>query len=124
MIGRFDLTEVRKMRRFWFAALAVFGLMGALVFGSSAESVSVKGDYVEVRTASVFAGACHFNGEVVTAGREAIMAWNFASGSWNGTNLAGVRVIAVVSSDENLSNQSAARRSEVILDQSANHDQK
>ena len=33
-------------------------------------------------------------------------------------------MIAVVNSGENLSNQGAARRSEVILDQSASHDQK
>ena len=112
------------MKRFWIVATVLIACAAAIAFTSRAESTNIKGDYVEVRTASVFAGACHFNGEVVTAGREAIMAWNFASGSWNGTNLAGVRVIAVVSSDENLSNQSAARRSEVILDQSASHDQK
>src|SRR5678815_4830331 len=47
---------------------------GALVFSSQAENVSMRGDYVEVRTASVFAGACHYNGEVVTTGRDAKMA--------------------------------------------------
>ena len=35
----------------------------------------IAGDYVEARTASVFAGACHYNGELVTTGRDAIMAW-------------------------------------------------
>jgi hypothetical protein len=96
----------------------------AIALTSQAENTLVKGDYVEVRTASVFAGACHFNGEVTTAGREAIMAWSFSSGSWNGTDLAGLRAIAVVSSDENLDNATAARRSEIILDASADHDQK
>src|SRR6266542_6770154 len=112
------------MRRFWFAALAFSVLMGALVLGSRAESVSVRGDYVEVRTASVFAGACHFNGEVVTTGRDALMAWNVTSGSWNGINLNGVRAIAIVNSEENLANAQATRHTELILDQSANHDQK
>jgi hypothetical protein len=97
---------------------------GAIALTSQAENTTVKGDYVEVRTASVFAGACHYNGEVTTAGREAIMAWSFGSGSWNGTNLAGLRAIAVVSSDENLENATAMRRSEIILDASASHDQK
>src|SRR5713226_3280532 len=123
MIGRFDLTEVRKMRRFWFAALAVFGLMGALVFGSSAESVSVRGDYVEVRTASVFAGACHYNGEVTTTGRDALMAWDVTSGKWNEVDLAGVRAVAIVSADANLSDNSAARRSEIIINREASHTQ-
>jgi hypothetical protein len=35
-----------------------------------------------------------------------------------------MRAIAVVSSDENLENASAARRSEIVLDGSASHDQK
>jgi len=109
------------MRRFYFAVLAVSALLGALVFGSSAESVSIKGDYVEVRTASVFAGACHFNGEVTTTGRDALMAWNVTSGKWNGIDLAGVRAIAIVTSDANLSDQDAARRSEIIIDRAASH---
>jgi len=33
---------------------------------SPAGSTPIKGDYVEARTASVFAGACHYNGELVT----------------------------------------------------------
>src|SRR6266702_5568878 len=110
------------MRRFWFAALAFSVLMGALVLGSRAESVSVKGDYVEVRTASVFAGACHYNGEVTTTGRDTMMAWNVASGKWNGVDLTGMRVIAVVSADDNLSNAEAGRRSELIMDKSASHE--
>ena len=80
-------------------------------------------NYVEVRTASVFAGACHFNGEVTTTGRDALMAWNIASGNWEGVDLAGLRAIAVVSADDNLSNAAARRRSEIILDQSASHAQ-
>ena len=88
----------------------------AFVFSSQAENVSVRGDYVEVRTASVFAGACHYNGEVVTTGREAMMAWNVTSGKWQGVDLAGVRVMAIVSSDANLGEKNSARRSEVVID--------
>src|SRR5271154_3653247 len=71
----------------------------------------LAGDYVEARTASVFAGACHVNGELMTTGRDAVMAWQFNDG---------VRVMAAVSSADNLSNQSAARRSEIVVDDSAN----
>jgi hypothetical protein len=79
----------------------------------------IAGDYVEVRTASVFAGACHYNGEVVTTGRDAIMAWNFTAGVWQGTDLAGVQVMAAVTSDESLGNEHAARKVELIVDSSA-----
>jgi len=79
----------------------------------------VQGDYVEARTASVFAGACHYNSELVTSGRDAVMAWKIGSGSVNGVNLAGVKAMAVISCESNLSDDSAARRSEITIDNEA-----
>jgi hypothetical protein len=79
----------------------------------------VVGDYVEARTASVFAGACHYNGELVTTGRDAVMAWKIASGSWRGTDLTGVTAMAAVSCDDNLKNDAAARQSEIVVNASA-----
>ena len=104
------------MRKVLFTLMAVIVAVSAFVFSSRAENVSMRGDYVEVRTASVFAGACHFNGEVTTAGREAMMAWNVTSGKWQGVDLAGVKVMAIVSSDSNLSDKDAARQSEIVID--------
>src|SRR5215207_5303617 len=95
----------------------------ALVLNSQAENVSLRGDYVEVRTASVFAGACHYNGEVVTTGRDAMMAWNVTSGKWQGVDLTGVRVMAIVSADANLAEGNAARLSEIIIDSNASRTQ-
>ena len=111
------------MSRFWIVTLFGLVCVGAVGLTSQAESASVKGDYVEVRTASVFAGACHYNGEVTTTGREALMAWNVTSGKWKGVDLAGVRAIASVSADDNLSNEQAGRRAELIVDKSATHQQ-
>ncbi len=87
----------------------------AILCGSTALA-AVKGDYVEVRTASVFAGACHYNGELVTTGRDAILAWNVTEGEYNGVNLAGVRAVAVVSADANLIDEQGARKSEIVID--------
>ena len=111
------------MRKGLFAAFAMIVAVSALVFSSQAENVSLRGDYVEVRTASVFAGACHFNGEVVTTGRDALMAWNVTSGKWQGVDLTGVRVMAIVNADANLSEGSAARRSEIVIDSQASRAQ-
>ena len=86
-------------------------------------SSPIAGDYVEARTASVFAGACHYNGEVVTTGRDAMMAWNVTSGKWQGVDLTGVRVMAVVSADANLGESNAARQSEIIIDSQASRTQ-
>src|SRR5258707_3539396 len=116
-------TEVSKMRKFLFAALAMIVVVSALVFSSRAENVSLRGDYVEVRTASVFAGACHYNGEVTTTGRDAMMAWNVTSGKWQGVDLAGVRVMAIVSAGANLSDTDSARQSEIVIDRSASRSQ-
>lgn len=111
------------MRKGLFAALAMIVAVSALVFSSQAENVSLRGEYVEVRTASVFAGACHFNGEVVTTGRDAMMAWNVTSGKWQGVDLKGVRVLAVVSADANLGEGNAARESEIVIDSEASRAQ-
>src|SRR5688500_16658603 len=111
------------MRRVLFAAAVMMVAICALVFSSQAENVSLRGEYVEVRTASVFAGACHYNGEVVTTGRDAMMAWNVSSGKWQGVDLTGVKVIAVVSADANLAEGHAARQSEIIIDSHASRTQ-
>src|SRR2546430_13047224 len=108
------------MRKFWLMGV-LLALVCALAFSSQALTTNVTGDYVEVRTASVFAGACHYNGELMTTGRDALMAWHVTSGEWNGVDLTGASVVVVVSADDNLSNESAARRSEIIIDQRASH---
>ena len=111
------------MRKGLFIVAAMIVAASAMVFSSQAENVSLRGDYVEVRTASVFAGACHYNGEVVTTGRDAMMAWNVTSGKWQGVDLSNVRALAIVSSDQNLGETNAARQSEIIIDSKASRTQ-
>lgn len=111
------------MRRFYFLALVLSIILSAPAFRSEAEEAGIRGDYVEVRTASVFAGACHYNGELTTTGRDALMAWNVASGKWRGVDLAGVRVVAIVSADANLADENGSRRSEIIVDKDASQAQ-
>jgi hypothetical protein len=110
------------MRRLIFVMIPIALLLclsGSFSRNSSAETQNIKGDYVEVRTASVFAGACHYNGEVTTAGRDALMAWNVKTGAWQGVDLAGVRAVAIVSASENLADKNAARNSEIIIGENA-----
>lgn len=82
------------------AAAAVIAL-GALTL-SADERVRVTGDYVEARTAEVFAGGCIMNSEAETAGRQAVMAWRVARGSVDGVTLDGLVVAAAVAADRNL----------------------
>ena len=111
------------MRKLFFLSLSAVVAVSCLVFSSSAENVSLRGDYVEVRTASVFAGACHYNGEVTTTGRDAMMAWSVSSGKWQGVDLAGVRAVAIVSSDANLAENDAAKQSEILIDSNVSRTQ-
>ena len=119
------------MQKLWFIALTLGMLSllsGSAVINSRAETANTKGDYlrgdyVETRTASVFAGACHYNGELTTTGRDALMAWNVAAGRWKGVELAGVRAVAIVSADSNLADNGSDRRSEIIINREASHAQ-
>lgn len=65
------------------------------------------GRYVESRTAAVFAGACHYNGEYCADGREALCAWHFEQGRAGGEELAGVDLVLLLAADRNLAEPAA-----------------
>ena len=69
---------------------------------SAGEKARITGEYVEARTAEVFAGGCIMNSEAETMGRQAIMAWKITSGSLDGVVLDGLTVAAAVAGDRNL----------------------
>jgi hypothetical protein len=62
----------------------------------SAASNSVRGEYVEARTADVYTGACFANSEVGNTGDVAVMGWRVSKGTFDGVNLDGLNVVAVV----------------------------
>lgn len=63
---------------------------------------SVVGDYVEARMAEVFAGGCIMGSEAETTGRQALLAWRIAEGTFAGVRLDGLAVVAAVAGDRNL----------------------
>ena len=67
-----------------------------------ADPVRVRGEYVEARTAEIFAGGCIMNSEAETAGRQAILAWRVTAGQIDGVTLDGLTVAAAVAGDRNL----------------------
>lgn len=56
----------------------------------------IQGDYIETRSADVYTGQCFANGEMGLTGREAILGWRVARGSWNGVSLDGLSIAAAV----------------------------
>jgi hypothetical protein len=83
---------------------------------SSSTDVAPRGTYVEARTASVYAGACHYGGEATTAGREALLAWHIDTGNLAGVDLAGANVAVAIADDVNLAEAPESRRSVVYVD--------
>jgi len=77
-------------------------LASVLVAGSVAlaNAADVKnglsGNYVETRSAEVFAGPCMANSEENLVGDQAILAWHISQGSWEGVALDGLGVAAAV----------------------------
>jgi hypothetical protein len=69
---------------------------------SADDRARLTGEYVEARTAEVFAGGCIMNSEAETMGRQAVLAWRITTGTFNGVPLDGLTVIAAVAGDRNL----------------------
>lgn len=95
--------------------------VGAILFlaatlAAAEPGTPIAGDYVEARSNHVYTCGCLYSGEMVTDGREAIVIWNFDRGSYRGKSLEGVRVAAVLNSEESLSLEGRARRAVLYLD--------
>jgi hypothetical protein len=65
--------------------------------------LAVSGTYAEFRTCSLFAGACHYSGEVMVDGRSAVTFFLFETGLYQGTSLKGARVAVLTQAEKNLS---------------------
>lgn len=93
-------------------------------FTFATENPNIQGEYIEVRSASVYVGACHFGSEYVEGGKEATMIWNIHHGSWNNVKLDGLTVVAVISAKKNLAIDKLTRKSVLYVDGKATPKQK
>ena len=74
----------------------------AALITSSALAASIRGDYLESRSADVYVAQCFANGEVGLTGDTALMAWRVTEGSWNGVKLDGLGVVAAIKANATL----------------------
>lgn len=84
---------------------------------------AITGDYLEVRSCDVFTGPCFANAEMGLTGKEGILVWTIREGRWNGVELNGLSVIAVVRTRETMGDTSfrpRKGRSVMIVDSKAN----
>lgn len=99
--------------------VSVAALVAGLLGSAAQAAPAVTGEYVEARSANVFVGACHHESELLTAGRNAVLAWKMSDGEFNGVGLKGVTAVAVVSGDKHLKFDDAKRRSVLYLSDAA-----
>ncbi len=114
------------MRILLFAASA-FGLTVSLAFSGTLPSNSVRGEYVEARTANVYTGPCFANSEIGLAGDLAIMGWKIEKGSFDGVNLDGLSVMGVIHANGTLGDYARpdlTAQSVLILDERADAEQR
>jgi hypothetical protein len=105
-------------------AITAAALAALAAVSLGARDVSIRGAYVEARTAEVFAGGCIMNGEAATTGKEALLAWKVDQGSFEGVALNGLSVVAAVAGTANLGvheigGDTAETRAAVFVDERA-----
>ncbi len=75
----------------------------AMTFSAPALAAnSISGTYLEARTCQIYTGPCFANGEVGSAGKDAVMSWSISKGKHNDVDLAGLAVALVVKSSHTL----------------------
>ena len=123
-----------KISRFLPAAALL--ALGATAFAATAfaenpgpgeADTSLTGLYLEARTADVYAGHCYANSEVGLDGEEAVLAWNVSEGMYEGVELSGLSVVAVVKAQATLGDphdNPYPVESVLIVDEAANADQR
>ena len=108
-------------------SLAILSLAALTAFASTQPAPAISGDYLEVRSCDVYTGPCFANAEMNLSGKEGIMVWSVREGSWNGTALGGLSVIAVVCTDGtlgDLSYQPRTGKAVLIIDEKADAQQR
>ena len=84
-------------------SVSMLALAAAAAFAGNTVP-TISGDYLEVRSCDVYTGSCFANSEMNLAGKEGMMFWSVREGTWNGTKLDGLAVMAVVKADGTLGN--------------------
>jgi len=108
--------------RHW-TMLAAALLLPTAVYAEAPKGLT--GQYIEARTCDVWTGPCFANAETSMAGKHAVLAWKVDSGSFDGVQLDGLAVAAVVAAKDTLgTEQTGTGKAVLIVDRRANAKQK
>jgi hypothetical protein len=101
--------------------------LAALLATATPLLAEISGDYLEVRTCDVYTGSCFANSEMGLTGKEAILVWSVREGQWKNTTLDGLKVIAVVKTDDTMGDlryQPRSGKAVLVVDAKANSEQR
>jgi hypothetical protein len=76
LVVKFISKEFAMRKALCLIAIAVASLFA---FARNGASPAINGQYIETRSADVYVGQCFANGEMNTAGDQAIVAWHITS---------------------------------------------
>ena len=102
-------------------------LAASSTFAASLPANSVRGEYIEARTADVYTGPCFANSEVDLVGNLAVFGWRIDKGTFDGVALDGLSVVGVIKASNTLGNVSTSAypvKAVLIVDDKANPEQR
>lgn len=99
--------------------LAILALSAGTVLADG-DRPSVRGEYIEARTCAVWIGSCFANGEVNLMGKNAVVGWSVTRGSWDGVEVDGLKIVAVLDAEGTLQTKYEGKVSSIVfVDQAA-----
>jgi hypothetical protein len=105
----------------WLALPAI----ALIAIASPARAEGLSGKYIEARTCDIWTGPCFANAEINLIGKNAVMGWKIDKGQFDGVQLDGLGVVAVVASSDTLGlEQTGPAKAYLIVDKKANKSQK
>src|SRR5262245_6364135 len=104
------------------------GLLAAVLCAGVAPALSndavVQGEYLEARTCDVWTGPCFSNSEINLTGKNAVAGWVVTRGTWKGTALDGLKVVAALKSEGTLHTEHQGKVEAVLfVDEKATDEQ-
>lgn len=106
---------------------ALISILALTATASFAAAPAISGDYLEVRSCDVYTGPCFANAEMNLTGKEGMLLWSVREGTWKGTKVDGLRVMAVVHTDATMGDvnfQCRSGNAVLIVDDKATAHQK
>jgi hypothetical protein len=113
-------------RRHFLFYLLTF-VIPAFALGADSATGKISGDYLETRSADVYAGPCVSNSEANLVGDQAILSWKINHGTWEGVPVDELAVVAVVKAKSTIGDPDAnpyPAKALLIVDERASAEQR